>query len=164
MVASGHGFEEEFRASYRAAFDMAYRILGSVEHAEDAAAEGMARALVAWPKIRALPYRTAWILRVTSNVAIDAARRRRPLPVEAGWSTDAVDDAVLRVALVAALQALPRRQREVIVLRYLAGLPEREVAACLSISTNSVKTHGSRALSRLRSSLGAGWEKPDLAV
>lgn len=157
-------FEEEFGATYRAAVQVAYQIVGSVEEAEDAAAEGLARALVEWRKVRRLPYRRAWILRVTANVAIDAVRRRRTAPVELDVAADLAEATVLRLALLAALKALPRRQREVIVLRYLAGLPELEVAQCLSISPNSVKTHSARALSTLRSSVGTAWEERSLAV
>ena len=156
-------FEEEFRHSYRAAYQLAYRILGTVAEAEDSAAEAFARALVSWPKLSALPYRRAWILRVTANVAVDSVRRRRLATIDPDLRTDHEEPVVLRLALVAALRALPRRQREVVILRYVAGLPELEVAACLGISPNSVKTHGARALSKLRSSIGPDWEATSLA-
>jgi DNA-directed RNA polymerase specialized sigma24 family protein len=55
---------------------VAWRILGSVPEAEDAAAEALARALVDWSRISRLEHRDAWILRVTINLAIDVARRR----------------------------------------------------------------------------------------
>ena len=48
-----------------------------------------------------------------------------------------------------------RRQREVVVLRYLADLPEREVATLLGTSVGSVKQHCHRAMSRLRLDLEA---------
>lgn len=147
------GFERAFAALYPRARSVALRILGSIPAAEDAAAEAFTRALVDWPRIGALPYRDAWILRVTANVAIDAARKRRPEPVDAALTTDDAivgDAAVLRVTLVAALGALPRRQREAIVLRHLVGLPEADVAAAMQLSTNSVKKHLQRGLAKLR--------------
>jgi RNA polymerase sigma-70 factor (ECF subfamily) len=64
--------------------------------------------------------------------------------------------------LGAALRALPERQREVIVLRHLAGLSEPEVAEYLGISLGSVKTHMRRAKESLRGRLQvdfAGGEK-----
>jgi len=70
-----------------------------------------------------------------------------------GRSTEA-DAAVLRVALVHALRRLSSRQRDAIVLRYLADLPEHEVALALGISDGSVKTHLHRGLARLRTALG----------
>ncbi|MBV9041360.1 MAG: hypothetical protein JOZ68_10160, partial [Acidimicrobiia bacterium] len=71
-------FDECFRALYPRARSVAYRILGSRPAAEDAAAEAFTRALVAWRRVRSLPYRDAWILRVSANVAIDVRRRRSP--------------------------------------------------------------------------------------
>lgn len=147
------GFERAFADLYPRARSVALRILGSIPAAEDAAAEALTRALVDWTRVGALPYRDAWVLRVTANVAIDAARKRRP---DAAEAVDAPDDAVvgdaavLRVTLVAALAALPRRQREAIVLRHLVGLPEADVAAAMQLSTNSVKKHLQRGLAKLR--------------
>lgn len=63
-------------------------------------------------------------------------------------STD--DVVLLRVALTTALPALPRRQREVIVLRYLVGLSDCEVAITLGIEEGTVRTHVRRALAALR--------------
>lgn len=49
-----------------------------------------------------------------------------------------------------ALAGLPRRQREVLVLRHVAGLSEAEVARAMGVSINTVKTHGARGLAELR--------------
>ena len=70
-------------------------------------------------------------------------------------SEDPVDSYPPRagLALVDALSRLSRRQREVVVLRYLAGYPEADVAEILECSVGTVKTHASRGLSTLRSSL-----------
>lgn len=52
-----------------------------------------------------------------------------------------------------ALATLPRRQREVLALRYYLDLPEREIARVLDISPGAVKTHASRAAAALRERL-----------
>jgi RNA polymerase sigma-70 factor (sigma-E family) len=54
-----------------------------------------------------------------------------------------------RNAVAAALQQLPVRQREALVLRYYAGLSEAETASAMGISIGSVKRHTARALSAL---------------
>ena len=53
--------------------------------------------------------------------------------------------------LVAALGRLPRRQREVLTLRYYLDLSEAQIADALSISAGSVKAHAHRGLTGLRS-------------
>jgi RNA polymerase sigma-70 factor (sigma-E family) len=69
----------------------------------------------------------------------------------------AADHGVLRNAdrdeVIAALQRLPARQREVLILRYWSELTEREVAATLGISEGTVKSTSSRAMARLQSML-----------
>jgi len=92
-------------------------------------------------------------LRVTVNLAIDAGRKRHRLS-EAPRQQPSDDLTVIRLALVQALTSLPRRQREAIALRYLADLPEKQVADTLGVSVGSVKTHLHRGLARLRSVLG----------
>ncbi|MEP6599286.1 MAG: SigE family RNA polymerase sigma factor [Actinomycetota bacterium] len=55
---------------------------------------------------------------------------------------------------VQALRRLPRRQREVLVLRYWSGSSEAEIAATLGISTGSVKSAASRGIATLEKRLG----------
>jgi RNA polymerase sigma-70 factor (sigma-E family) len=80
--------------------------------------------------------------------------RNRP---EAPGPAPAADEPVLAGALrhdvLDALAGLPRRQREVLVLRYYLDLSEREIAETLQISQGSVKSHASRATAALRTAL-----------
>jgi RNA polymerase sigma-70 factor (sigma-E family) len=57
-------------------------------------------------------------------------------------------------AVVDALRALPRRQREVLVLRFWAGLSEREIATTLGVSMGTVKSSASRGLRVLETKMG----------
>ena len=59
-----------------------------------------------------------------------------------------------RAELVEVLRSLSRRQREVVALRYLADLPEADVARALGCSIGTVKQHASRGLAALRVALG----------
>ena len=59
-------------------------------------------------------------------------------------------------AVVVAVRGLPRRQREVLVLRYWAGASEVEIAETLGISTGSVKAHASRGLHAVAARLEEG--------
>lgn len=157
-------FEAAFPELVLPAFRVALRILGSVPDAEDVAADALVRALRSWDRVGVMPYRTAWIVRVASNLAVDRVRRR-PLESPAPSAAPDLADAVaLRLALSAALKALPRRQCQVMALRYLGGLTEMEVAQSMGISQNSVKKHATRAVSTLRRRLGADWQEVNLAV
>ena len=142
-------FDQAFTDLFPRAFRLTYRLLGDRAAAEDAAAEALARAYADWKRVAELPYREAWVLRVASNVALDQIRRGKlsspPPPV-----ADDEDAQALRVALWAALRALPHRQREIVVLRYVAGLTEPEVAQLLGISLGTVKTHVTRGRAALR--------------
>lgn len=57
---------------------VAYRVVGDAFTAEDLAAEAFVRLYARWARMRLDQHRTAWILRVTANLAIDTARRKRP--------------------------------------------------------------------------------------
>jgi RNA polymerase sigma-70 factor (sigma-E family) len=151
-VADAPGFDVVFDELYSAAFKVAYRMLGERGEAEDIAQEALARALVHWERLAPRP--TGWVVRVASNLAIDRWRRRRR-PVPRPGTLRMLDPYVAeRVDLARALKRLPRRQRQVVVLRYVADRSEAEVAAELGISVGSVKSHGSRALAALRGHLG----------
>jgi len=69
-------------------------------------------------------------------------------------------DAELGRDLMAALAALPRMQRAVVVCRWFEDLSEAETAGRLGISVGTVKSHGSRGLAALRSSPHLKEEQP----
>jgi RNA polymerase sigma factor (sigma-70 family) len=150
-VGGDEDFEPVFQRLFPLAGRLAYRIVGDQELAKDLAAEACARALARWGRVGRLAHREAWIMRVATNLALDAVKRK-PVPSRQRVPAPGLDETVaLRLAVSAALRALPRRQREVIVLRYLVGLPDREVAAALGIGEGTVRTHARRALGALRS-------------
>ena len=149
-------FEEAFDGLFRRAFRVARRILGDPASAEDVAAEALARAYAHWRKIGDQPWREGWVVRVASNLALDVARtRNRISDAVVGEPGREDDDVAVRLALVEAMARLPKRQREVVALRHLAGMSEAETAAALRVSAGSVKTHLSRGLAALRARMGA---------
>jgi RNA polymerase sigma factor (sigma-70 family) len=153
------GFDEAFDALFRKAFVVARRILTADAAAEDVAAETLTRAYVHWRKIGTQPWREGWVARVATNLALDAARKGNRISAEQpGEASSDDDDVAIRLALAEALARLPRRQREAVALRHLAGLSEQQVADALQVSAGSVKTHLHRGLAALRGRLA----DPDL--
>jgi len=154
-AVSGHErFERLFDEQFSRCVHLANRIVHDRAVAEELASEAFARAWSRWGRLGRDPRVDGWVLRVTTNLAIDVTRKRTipaqiPMP-----SISPADTATLHVALVQALQALPKRQREAIVLRYLADLSESDVSAALGVSPGSVKTHLHRGMDRLRTALG----------
>jgi RNA polymerase sigma-70 factor, ECF subfamily len=104
---------------------------------------------------RGVPF-VGWLLRVARNAALDNLRAKRALPCDEIRAKDDGRDQTAferREALKAALGRLPHEQREVLVLRYVAGLPPREIANLLHKSASSVHGLQHRGRSALRAAL-----------
>jgi len=96
-------------------------------------------------------------LRHLSVVRRHADREAPPEP--AAGADHAAYDLVRRATVLDALRRLPRRQREVLALRYYLDLSEAEIADMLGISRGAVKSHASRGAAALRADLGAVLEE-----
>lgn len=134
--------------------------------AEDVVQSALERVAQNWSRINRSP--EAYARRAVANAAHDAHRRRRARPPEvhaAEGSAVPVRDATstvdLRDELVRVLRELPQRQREVLVLRFILDLGERETADALGIAIGTVRSTGSRALVRLRELLHAPMAEPE---
>jgi RNA polymerase sigma factor (sigma-70 family) len=95
----------------------------------------------------------AWLFGIARNAALDELRRRSrtaALPAEPPAQEDDLDHALRRTAVRTALAALPARDRELIALKFHAGLDNGEVAAVLGISASNAGTRLHRALNKLR--------------
>jgi RNA polymerase sigma-70 factor (sigma-E family) len=149
-------FEESFEALYARAYAVGYQLLGRRSEAEDVAQETLARAFVHWRKVRT--YAEAWVVRVAGNIAIDTWRKGSRIEHSATPDTTTPEPTAQRVDLHRALATLSKRQREVLVLRFLADLPEADVARALGCSPGSVKVHAARGLAALRSTMGPAQE------
>jgi RNA polymerase sigma factor (sigma-70 family) len=137
--------------------NLARRLTGNSLQAEDIAVEALGRAFAHWERVRQMAHPRAWVMRVTTNLVIGQARKRKVPVVPALSQPDLADVVALRLALLATMLKLPRRQREAVALRYLVDLPEVEVAAAMGVTAGSVKKHLSRGLTTMRAALG-----PDL--
>jgi len=145
-------------------------VCGSLPTAEDAVQEALARA---WEReargadIRSLG---AWVTTVAMNLARSQMRRwrcerrarDRLLPL-ARVAPDAPSASGEAHAVREALLALPRRQREVTVLRYYLGFDVAEISATLAMRNGTVKSLLSRAREALAIALADEDQEPDRA-
>jgi RNA polymerase sigma factor (sigma-70 family) len=155
-------FRDAFPVLFQRSYQTAYRLIGDRSVAEDLAQEALTRAYVHWHRTK--PPREGWVVTTTANLVIDRWRKLGRAPQPPRPPSGHLDpDVALRLDLQRLLATLPRRQREVAVLRYLEDRPEAEVAELLGCSVGSVKRHASRAASRLRELLSPATLAPGAA-
>jgi RNA polymerase sigma-70 factor, ECF subfamily len=130
---------------------------GSFPAAEDAVQEALVKAWIRSDRGRQIDSLAGWVVTVALNDtrrrwrrAIAERRARGAMGPAARSTTEPSED---RVEVERALAALPRREREVAVLRYLLGFDTRETAGVLGVGEGTVKTSLSRARSHLADAL-----------
>lgn len=134
----------------------AYGLCGDWQHAEDLVQQALVGLARHWSEVGTNPLGYAYRCLVRTNIDRWRVLRRRPEVLldpqglaALGPSSDPVASEDHLVVL-AALQSLPRRQRAIVVLRYLQDLSEVDAAAALGISVGAVKSGAARGLARLR--------------
>ena len=159
---------ERFEALYRSSRDDVYAyaatLLGDRSAAEDVTALAFERA---FRRRRTFDRRRgeerAWLFGIARNAALDELRRRRrlaaltadPEDTEAAGTGDGAEVALRRTTVRAALAALPGRDRELIALKFHAGLSNGEIARVLGISESNAGTLLHRAIEKLRKACDA---------
>ncbi|MEU3455806.1 sigma-70 family RNA polymerase sigma factor [Micromonospora sp. NPDC006766] len=139
-----------------------YRMLGSLDAAEDHVQEVFLRA---WRSRDAFEGRSSartWLYRIATNACLDTLRRTTPPPQpypdqlldeRPGPETVAVGRETISLAFLAAIQLLPARQRAVLILRDVLSWSTNEAAELLDTSVPAVNS----ALQRARATLRGRW-------
>ena len=150
-----------YRSHYAVLVRTAAMLVGDVATAEDVVQESFIAMHRAWWRLRdtsrALPYLRRAVINKSRSVLRHRAVVDRHLQPPALDLPSAEESALLgvqRSSVLAALNTLPARQREVVILRYYADLSEAEIAVALGISRGAVKSHAARAKDALRAVLG----------
>lgn len=156
-----------------------YRMLGSIDDADDAVQETYIRAWQRWNSFRQESSYKTWVYRIATNICVDKLRqaKRRSLPVdftdpavsivepretlpESTWIWPAPDFGespedilvrkdTLQLCFIALLQSLPPRQRAVLILKDVFEWSSKQIAETLDMSTAAVNS----ALQRARETL-----------
>jgi RNA polymerase sigma-70 factor (ECF subfamily) len=172
--------EREFRQlvePYRRALEVhCYRMLGSIQDAEDMVQETLLRA---WRSLDRFERRSSvktWLYRIATNACLDELDRRprrpqtvQPFPDERleESASPVVDPAAryamregMELAFLAVIQRLPGRQRAVLIFRDVLGWTAPEVAALLDVSVAAVNSALQRARATIDRELPAGADAP----
>ncbi|GAA2350524.1 SigE family RNA polymerase sigma factor [Dactylosporangium salmoneum] len=139
---------------------LAFLLCGDEHRGDDVVQLTIEKLYQRWPRVSAVEHLDQYVRQMLVRTFLDERRR--------AWSRiglfgatgpeppphaphEAVDD---RLALRAALEKVPRRQRAVLVLRYLCDLSVEETAAILGCSPGTVKSQCARGLATLRQLVG----------
>jgi RNA polymerase sigma-70 factor (ECF subfamily) len=143
---------EVYAASYSRLVGQLVGVTGDPAEAEDVVMEAFARAAARLDDFADVDNPEAWLRTVAVNLARSRWRRmlrRSHLLPQLGSPTAYADLADDRLALMAALRALPAAQREAIALHHLADLPVAEVALTLGVPEGTVKARLARGRAAL---------------
>lgn len=157
MVEPGHAFEAFVTARLPALLRYA-RTLTTPQDAEDLVQEALTRTGLAWARVRRQDDPEGYVRTVMVRLLINRWRRPvREVSVasvpEASGEDAAFAGVESNLDLDRMFEALPRRMRAVLVLRYVDGLDDRAIARVLGCTAGTVRSQASRALDKLRAGL-----------
>jgi len=148
-------------------YKTAYYILNNEQDALDAAQEALIRIYTKIGSYEEKAQFKTWVQRIVTNICIDKFRRSKPtVSIEEHEMVfeghDDVEHEVMRAYtskdVREAINQLPEHHRTVIVLRYIQDLSYNEIADCLDLPLNTVKSYLFRARQQLQNLL-ADYEK-----
>ncbi|MYS89242.1 sigma-70 family RNA polymerase sigma factor [Streptomyces sp. SID5464] len=155
------GLARLFELHYSAMLRLA--VLLGADDPENVVAEAYYQIYRKWRRLRDVAAAEAYLRSTVCNLTrmrirhLQVARRHTENPSDE-MVASAENTALLRDdqrVLIDALQQLPARQREALVLRHWLGLKESEIAAAMGISSGSVKTHTARGIAALTQAMEA---------
>ena len=148
---AGADFDEFFGRTYDPVARALTLATGSRDVADEATQDAFTKALRHWRKVRAMARPDGWVYVVAMNSARDRMRKAgREITAYAATSTDQTSAVAVRLTVRDAIATLPPRQREAVVLRYLADLSLAEVADAMNCALGTVKATLHQARSALR--------------
>jgi len=162
------GEDSAIRALYRRHAPRVYatirRLAGDDSLAEDWAQEAWVRAIRALPTFRGESQFSTWLHRIAVNSALHGRRarlrrteREAPLPVAVPVSATG-ERTLLRLQLERALEQLPERMRQVLVLHDVEGYTHDEIGEALGVNPGTSKSQLFKARARMRQLLQAASE------
>jgi RNA polymerase sigma-70 factor (ECF subfamily) len=151
---TGRAFDEFYAAQYDPLARTLTIALADRASAEEAAQEAFTRALRRWRHVRSLDRPAAWLYVVAMNHVRDGRRKDRREPRWDAQLDETTPDpsggVTTALSVRDAIATLPAREREAVVLRYLADLSLADVADAMGCAIGTVKATLHHALGSLR--------------
>ena len=151
-----------YTAHYRSLVRLSALMLRDSAVAEEVVQDAFVAMHGRWRKLRDPDKALAYLRQSVANGSRSVLRRRtvadrhlarQPSPAAVASAEHSVMSTVEHDEVLVALRQLPERQRETLVLRYYGELSEAEIATTMGISRGAVKSHASRGMAALRSTL-----------
>jgi RNA polymerase sigma-70 factor, ECF subfamily len=152
--ATEAAIEEVYRTRYASFLRLGYALLGNREQARDAVQETFAEALRKSASFRGEGSLDGWLWRTMLNTCRQEQRRRARLADTEPPERPANGHASEWPELRAAVAALPERERQVVFLRYYAGLAQDDIASALDVRPGTVAATLNHARAKLRTAVG----------
>lgn len=168
LGATGAGADREadravsalYATRYRPLLRLAVLLVDDMATAEEVVQDSFIAIHANWRRLQDIDKAAGYLRQCVVNRSHSVLRHRgvvnRNLLQSLPDMPSAEDEAMRllsRSAVITALQRLPPRQRQVLVLRYYAGLSEAQIASTMGITKGAVKRYVSRAMSALRAML-----------
>ena len=180
LDGDGNAFEALVAAYEKNVYNLALRMTGNAQDAEDMAQEAFVKAYTSLPGFRGDSKFSVWLYRIVSNVCLDFLRRqnRRPasslslededgeesqmdIPDESQSPEQLLERSLTQEAVQRGLQSLSEEQRQILLLREIQGLSYEEIAETLDLEAGTVKSRIFRARKKLCAFLIADGNIPD---
>ncbi len=169
--ASGQTLEQEFEKAYNdysdAIFRHCYFRLFDRELGKELMQEAFMRAWTFISEGKKIENMRAFLYRVANNLIVDYVRKKKEASLDAmqaaGWDpgydqTPDMQNRIEQGKIMATLQKMDEGYREVLIMRYIDGLPPADIAGILGESANTISVRLHRGIKQLRAHLNKGGE------
>ena len=181
QTGDGNAFEALVTAYEKNVYNLALRMTGNAQDAEDVAQEAFLKAYNSLDSFRGESKFSVWLYRIVSNLCLDFLRRQKRRPASSlsveddeGEETqldipdvsqspeELLERRLTREAVRQGLAQLPAEQRQILLLREIQGLSYEEIGQALSLEPGTVKSRIFRARKRLCAFLLADGNIPEV--
>lgn len=145
--------EQEILNSYEKLYRLAFSYVKNEQDALDVVQDSVYKAMKYAGQVKQKEYIKTWLWRIVMNTAVDAIRRRAQFVGGDQIQEQGQEDRYEDTDVLSALEELEERERKVVVLKYFEEWTIKEIADCLQVNQNTIKSILYRALKKLKTKM-----------